>query len=303
METLLNLQIILFLLIFAGFLVRRLGIIGEQGQKNMTDLVLCVVLPCNILRAFIVSDTDGMFSSFLSILLISAGIQVFCVFYAKLFFRRETAGKNVCLQYATICSNAGFLGIPISEGVYGTDGMLMANVYLIPIRIMMWSAGITLYTGQKDPKKAMRLVLTHPCIIALDIGLIFMFTGWKLPAGLMGAVTSISSCNTALSMMVIGMILAQINLRTLWDRSILRYSVHRLIIIPAIVFLVCRFLPVSKTVAGVSVLLSAMPAGATTSILAEKYQVEPAFATKIVILSTLLSLPSIAAWSLVLQRM
>lgn len=43
-----------------------------------------------------------------------------------------------------------------------------------------------------------------------------------------------------------------------------------------------------------------MPAGATTSILAEKYDMEPEFATKMVIFSTLLSLPSICLWSMVL---
>ena len=46
--------------------------------------------------------------------------------------------------------------------------------------------------------------------------------------------------------------------------------------------------------------LAAMPAGATTSILAEKYDMEPAFATKMVIFSTLLSLPTICVWSMLL---
>ena len=51
---------------------------------------------------------------------------------------------------------------------------------------------------------------------------------------------------------------------------------------------------------GILVLLAAMPAGATTSILAEKYDMEPAFATKMVIFSTLLSLPTICVWSMLL---
>ena len=41
-------------------------------------------------------------------------------------------------------------------------------------------------------------------------------------------------------------------------------------------------------------------AGATTSILAEKYGVDSPFATKMVIFSTLLSLPTICLWSMVL---
>ena len=81
----------------------------------------------------------------------------------------------------------------------------------------------------------------------------------------------------------------------------IRYTIHRLVIIPIMVYLVCRLLPVSRLVCGVSVLLAAMPAGATTSILAEKYQVDSPFATKLVIFSTLLSLPTICLWSIFLQ--
>ena len=78
-----------------------------------------------------------------------------------------------------------------------------------------------------------------------------------------------------MSMMVLGMILADIDLKDFWDWTVVKYTVHRLVIIPAVVYLVCRMLPLSKTVLGLCVFLAAMPAGATTSILAEKYQVTP----------------------------
>ena len=105
-------------------------------------------------------------------------------------------------------------------------------------------------------------------------------------------------------MMVIGMILADINLREFWDWTVVKYTVQRLIVIPAVVYVVCKYiLPIhlSPMVLGISVLLAGMPAGATTSILAEKYQVDSPFATKMVIFSTLLSLPTICLWSIFLQ--
>ena len=205
------------------------------------------------------------------------------------------------LQYATICSNAGILGNPIAEGIFGSMGLLYASVYLIPQRTFMWSLGLTYFTECPDKKTLAKKVLTHPCILACVLGIILMVTGLPLPPGLDGAVTAVGNCNTAMSMMVIGMILADIDLKDFWDWTVVKYTVHRLIIIPAIVYIVCRFLPLSKTVLGLCVLLAAMPAGATTSILAEKYQVDSPFATKMVIFSTLLSLPTICLWSIFLQ--
>lgn len=300
MKTLVTLQITIFLLVAVGFVLKRIHIVGPQGQKNINDMVIYVILPCNILRAFLDSPAEGSFLSYLEVLLISVFIQIFCVIYGKVVFRKETEGRQKCLRYGTICSNAGFLGNPIAEGVYGAEGLMLASIYLIPQRIMMWSSGLAVFSGTSDKKQTLKKVLTHPCILACILGIIFMLANVQLPPGLDGMVTALGNCNTAMSMMVIGMILADINVKDFWDKTIVKYTVHRLVVIPAAVYAVCRFLPLDRTAFGICVLLAAMPAGATTSILAEKYEMEPAFATKMVIFSTLLSLPTICIWSLLL---
>ena len=293
METLVTLQITIFLLVAVGFVLKRIHIVGPQGQKNINDMVIYVILPCNILRAFLDSPAENGFLSYLEVLIISVFIQAFCVIYGKIAFCKEPEGRQKCLRYGTICSNAGFLGNPIAEGVYGAEGLMLASIYLIPQRIMMWSSGLAVFSGTSDKKQTIKKVLTHPCILACILGIMFMLADIQLPPGLDGMVTAVGNCNTAMSMMVIGMILADINIRDFWDRTVVKYTIHRLIIIPAAVYAVCRFLPLDRTAFGICVLLAAMPAGATTSILAEKYDMEPAFATKMVIFSTLLSLPTI----------
>lgn len=300
METLITLQITIFLLVAMGFVLKKIHIIGPQGQKNINDMVIYVILPCNILRAFLDSPAENGFLSYLEVLIISVFIQAFCVIYGKIAFRKEPEGRQKCLRYGTICSNAGFLGNPIAEGVYGAEGLMLASIYLIPQRIMMWSSGLAVFSGTSDKKQTIKKVLTHPCILACILGIMFMLADIQLPPGLDGMVTAVGNCNTAMSMMVIGMILADINIRDFWDKTVVKYTIHRLIIIPAAVYAVCRFLPLDRTAFGICVLLAAMPAGATTSILAEKYEMEPAFATKMVIFSTLLSLPTICIWSLLL---
>ena len=301
MKTLLTLQLTIFILVAVGFLIKKIHIIGPQGQKNINDLVIYLILPCNILHAFTQSAADEDFSNYLAILFISIGIQIFCVIYGKVMFRKESEDRRKCLQYGTICSNAGFLGNPIAEGVYGMEGLILASVYLIPQRIMMWSSGLAVFSGSSDKMKTVKKVVTHPCILACVLGILLMITGLPIPPGLDGAVTAVGNCNTAMSKMVIGMILADINFKDFWDWTVVKYTIHRLVIIPAVVYIVCSFLPLSKNVLGLCVLLAAMPAGATTSILAEKYQVDSPFATKLVIFSTLLSLPTICLWSIFLQ--
>ena len=301
MEKLLILQITIFLLTAAGFLVKRLGIVNAQGQRSLNDLVIYVVLPCNILKAFLNSSVEGKLSAFLSVLLISIGIQAFCVVYGKLVFRKAGEGRRQCLEYGTICSNAGFLGNPMAEGVFGAPGLMLASIYLIPQRIMMWSEGLALYSGVRDRRAAARKVLTHPCVVACGIGIVLMACGGGLPDFIHAPIQTLGRCNTAMSMLVIGMILADIDLKTLVDRTVALFALHRLVLFPLIIYGACLLLPVNGVVRGVSVLLAAMPAGATTSMLAAKYGRDPGFATRLVIFSTLCSVPAIMAWSAILK--
>ena len=99
-------------------------------------------------------------------------------------------------------------------------------------------------------------------------------------------IQQLGRCNTPLTMMMIGMILCEIDVRHMVDRTILWFTLHRLVLMPLIVYLACLLLRLSREVTGVSVLLAAMPAGATTSMLASKYQRDPQFATRLVVFTT-----------------
>ncbi len=300
MNSILRLQSTIFLLIFAGYVVKRAHLVHDQGHKNLTDLVIYLILPCNILQAFATGADREKLGTYLSIFLIALALQVFCLIYGKILFGRYAEGKRKCLQYATICSNAGFIGNPLVEGIWGMEGLAMASVYLIPLRVMMWSNGLAVFSGETNRKAVFKKVMTHPCILACMLGIILLLTGWRLPEVILAPVKSIGQCNTAMSMLVIGMILERMELRSFLDRDALLFSVHRLILLPGIVYLVLRLLPLDDMVVKISTLLMAMPAGATTSILAEKYRMEPEFATKIVIVSTLLSLPTIFCFTCLL---
>lgn len=297
MEELLSLQGSIFLLMIAGLVMKKTGIVGETGQKNMTDLVLNLILPCNIIRSFQIEFSWKTMHSFGTILVVSICIQLGCMVLGKLLFGRMSRNKWKCLYYGTVCSNAGFLGNPIAEGVFGSQGLALASIYLIPQRIVMWSSGISVFSGSRDVKALVKKVLTHPCIIACFIGIFLMLTQLSLPGMVQTTINSLANCNTAMSMMVVGIILADLKLREMADPTVLLYSAVRLILIPVLVLIPCSLLGLDSMVTGVSVLLAAMPAGATTSILAAKYDADPGFATKMIIMSTLASVFTTPVWS------
>lgn len=87
--------------------------------------------------------------------------------------------------------------------------------------------------------------------------------------------------------------LAQADVRTLISLPVLYYTLLRLAVFPLLVYAVLRALPLDPLLVKLAVLMTGMPAGSTTSILADQYGCDAAFAGKLVFVSTLASIVTI----------
>lgn len=80
------------------------------------------------------------------------------------------------------------------------------------------------------------------------------------------------------------------------DRDAVRFSVFRLILLPAAALGVGTILGLERAALGVSVLMTGMPAGATAAIFAARYHSDAAFATQCVVVTTLVSMLTLPVW-------
>ena len=299
-HTMVSLQMQLFMYVIAGFVLTRAGTITSAGRKSLSDLLINFILPCNIVCSFQMSMTGEVLSSCAVMLLIACGAQLLYLVTSRVLYPGVSRDRMACLRYATVCSNAGFLGLPIIGGVYGAMGTLLTSVLLIPQRVVMWSAGLSLFT-RTDGKSVLRKLATHPCIIAVFIGFALMLSGNPtLPGFLQKALSGASGSTTCLSMLVIGSILAGAEHINFKDGILWWYTLVRLVLLPLLVFGLLSLLPVDPMVRGVMVLASGMPAGSTTAILAARYDGDAPFASCLVFVTTLLSLITLPLLCLIL---
>ena len=291
-----DLLFMMVLLTGTGYVLAKKKIITPEGKRCITSLVVNVILPCNVIRAFSQALPQGIWSTFIILLVIACAAQLLCTLVAKFCYNRLPDNERTIFQYATVCSNAGFMGNPLAEEVFGSTGLLYASIFLIPQRIVMWTAGISYFAQSSDPRKVIRKVLTHPCIIAVEIGMVLMIFQFQLPAALSNTITSLSNCCTGLSFLIVGTILADIPLRSIFSVKQILFAVQRLILLPGVLYAACLMFHVDPLVTGVSVLLTAMPAGTTASILAAQYHGDEVFATKCIVTTTLFSLVTTPLW-------
>ena len=300
-ETMFNLMGMMFLLIMTGFLLRKFGFITDAGKKCITDVLLYAILPCNIIKAFTADLGTDHWNEFAILLTIAISVQILALIICRFCYNWMNPGEKAVYQYATVCSNSGFLGNPIAESVFGSMGLLYASVFLLPQRVVMWTAGVSYFTKETDKRQAYKKILRHPSMIATYIGFIIIIFKLTIPAPIYKAVLSLSNCTTAMTMMYIGTILVGVDFKSLVTRKQLYYNLIRLVIMPLIIFIACKILSIDPFITGCGVLLTSMPAGSTTSLLAAKYDADEESAAKCVVLSTIFSIISIPVWSGILM--
>ncbi|NBK97950.1 MAG: AEC family transporter [Erysipelotrichia bacterium] len=299
-NNLINLQIELFIFMSLGFILNKLKIIPASVRKGITDLVIYVVLPCNIVYSFMIEMNMDIVYSGIVILIVSLLIQLVCEIMSHFIYPFANEQQQKVLKYATICSNAGFMGSPLIQGLYGLQGLLFASLYLIPQRIVMWSSGIACFSSAKG-KEVIYKVISHPCIIAVFVGMLVMILPIELPVFISKSLAGISDCTMFLSMIVIGGILAEINISSVFNKVSLYFSIIRLLFIPLLVLLGCYLCHLPVLVSSVATVLAGMPAGTTTAILAEKYHGDAPLAVRLIFLSTILSLFTIPILCMIIE--
>ena len=115
LQELFELQLMMFILMGVGVFLRKKNILTLEGKKMLTDLVIDVILPCNIISAFTIEFNRELLMAGIQVLLISIVLQIFCTTISAFCYNKVPKRQRMILQYGTVCSNAGFLGNPIAE--------------------------------------------------------------------------------------------------------------------------------------------------------------------------------------------
>ena len=301
LSDLIALQGTLFALMLLGAWMKKRGVIDAAGKRCLTDLCVNLIIPCNIFRSCLLEMDMEIFRACGLLLLSAAVMQAACLALNRFLFNCYPPQRKKVLQYCTIVPMSGFLGNPIAEGLYDFLGVLYTSIFLIPMRIVMWSVGTTYFVADAtvEKKKVIRNILTHPCLVAVYLGLVCMVTQIPLPAVITKTVGYVGSCNSAMTMFIVGTILADVKLSTIVSKDTALFSIFRLLLLPAVALGAGKLLGLDTVALGVSVLMTGMPAGATAAIFAARYGSDADFATRCVVFTTLVSMVTLPVWCMV----
>ncbi|TDX59300.1 AEC family transporter [Orenia marismortui] len=297
--TVFNQTLILFLLLLAGFIIKRLKIVDDHLNKNLTNIIIYLTLPALIINSMNYDFSFERLSKLANVFIITLGIYLLMILVSYLlvpFLSKEQSEKDI-YQFILIFSNAGFMGYPIVNVIYGSEGVFLAAIYNLVFNIMLWTLGVMIMSRSHSKEEGINFSqLINPGIISIAIGLFIFIFSIKLPTAISDTLEILGHSTTPLSMLVVGSILAQVKLTEIfynWRLWII--TIVRLVILPVIVLVMLKILPwdFDILVLGISVILTAMPAAANTAIFASEFDGDAALASEGVFLTTLISILTI----------
>lgn len=204
-----DVQTVLFIYMAVGFFCRKKGIFNDAARDKLTDFVVLITLPCMIFESFHMELSLESLKQGGVAVLIATAMAGIALLLGKVLYNRFPYQEKSILQYGTLVSNSGFAGLPVVSGAYGDEGLFLGSLFIIPTRILMWSAGISLFT-KADAKQAVRKVLLNPGIIAVEVGLVWMLFQLPLPHFVDAAVDNLGACTSPMAMALVGAILADV---------------------------------------------------------------------------------------------
>jgi len=203
-----NIVLPLFLLIAAGFALRRAGIVGESLSDGLNLLVFELFLPAMIFETIYETEVGGVFDAgllgFSAVFTLAVtGLSMWIV--PKL---EPDDRKRGTLVQAIFRSNVVIFGLPLvnailGEGNSGPTALLIA--FMIPLFNILSVMVFAYYGGGKtDFRSFLRSCLKNPLMIACALGLLFLAAGWRLPDLLAQGVRSVSSASSTISLVALG---------------------------------------------------------------------------------------------------
>lgn len=311
---------VLVLMMIPGFLLAKFNLVGNDFGKSISNLVLYAAQPALIIMGFVSVDFD------VSILLRMLAVFLFAlvahlIFYgiSLLFYKNAPQKKKSVLTFATVFTNAGYMGIPLLEALFANEFPEIAiygSVYIFAFNIFCWSLGPYLYTGDKKYISVRKMFL-NPATISTFVGLFVFFLSAFSPirdAVIMpfvrgesivrSLIVGMKNLVAPLSMLLIGYRFASVKLRGVFRDKYLYISLFVcLFLSPALIFALVRIfalLGIYNDPLTLSVLLmsSAAPAATATGMFAEKYDGDAAYASLIVSFTSVLCVISMPLLSL-----
>ena len=284
---------------------------SEEGSKQISSLIINVTNPALLICSAL---DDGPKVSLRELgIALAAYAAVFALLIAVGFLLpillRVPKNLHYAYQMLTVFGNVGFIGIPLASAVLGSESLIFVSIFNLLFNLLVYTLGISLLqraagrqTGddntipQTNHTFGRLQKLVNAGTISAAVTIIFYLGNFRVPVIISSALSYTGRATTLLSMLVLGVSVAQIAPKEIFSHpKLYLFTLLRQILVPIGCILLMRRLVDSRLILNTMLLMVAVPAANMPLMLAKQMDMETESISQGIILTTVLSLVTVPA--------
>ena len=289
--------LLIALCLFAGWLLRKTNVLGDDAHTSINAWILFIALPAVALHYIpsIVWNTDVILP-----LAMPLAVFVGAWIFVQALSRRNSmdAGTRAALILTVGLGNTSFVGFPLTQAYLGNEGLRIALMCDQMTFIMLSTLGtLTALHASSGGTVTATLLVKRIVLFPPFIGFVAAIV---LP--LFVDISPLDPLFEKLSLTLVPLALFSVGLQVRFsgwknDTRLLTYGLaYKLFVAPVFILVVALIARLEGIAAQTSVFEASMPPMITAAILASEYRLNPQLATTIVSLGILLSLLTSLFW-------
>lgn len=303
-----NIVLPVFGIVAAGYLCGRRGLLGEDASTALNLFVYWIALPALLFKAMATIELASVFNfAFLAGFGGALAILwIVAIVLSRVLFRL-TLAQAALHGMNGVYANTGYIGIPLAVTAFGEEAALPAIIAtVINTAFVVGLAIVLIETGNKrggSPSGLFRTVALrmagNPMLSAPVLGLLYAATGLHLPTPATTFLSLLAAAAGPCALFSIGLFMVG-KPQSAGLLEVGAMTMTKLVLHPILTALfVLALIPNNALWAKVAILMAALPTGTGSYVLAQAYGEYVLRTSSAILLTTLLSVVSVAVFFLV----
>lgn len=312
---------VVVIIIALGYLVGRRGLLGPNAVYSLNMFVFYLATPALLISFLRDADLATVFGDNLAVVVISTLTAGILGFLGYRFLARRPVSDSLVTMLACSYCNGSNLGIPIATHVLDDPA---ASLPVIIFQVTLYGPAAVLLldvttrnaraggpgTGSLGPlaRELVLGIVRNPLIVAATVGIVLSLlhtnAGWELPEMLAEPVSLLAAGTVPAALVAFGLSMAEVTVldretsprRSVWVASLMKTVGH-----PLIAYLAARLIFDATGPALLAfVVVAALPTAQNVFTYSQRFGVNTVLARDSAVISTMLSIPSIAVITVLL---
>jgi predicted permease len=297
---------VVWFIILVGWFVGRQRILGENARHVLSALTFFVASPALLFETLSKAELREVFAEPLLVTAVAAISSALVFFGIVKFVLKRALPEALMSSMAASLANSANLGIPIAVYVLGDASyvaplLIFQLAFFTPLFLMALDA--TTSSHRTTPAGFALMILKNPMIVGSALGLVVAGTGWQVPELVMQPIHLIGGAAIPAMLIAFGMSLngsRPLQADTGRRIDVLLASTFKLVIHPAIAYLVARLIGMEGQALFAVVVTSALPTAQNVFVAASRYRTGIIVAKDTVLVTTVVAVPAMICVALLL---